>query len=79
MKDSLGDRMKGYESVYDITLPLKSSLIVRLDGKAFHTYTRGLQWPNLTLKDVFNEVLYTMVNDIQGCILGYHQSDEISF
>ncbi len=78
MKDSLGDRMKGYESVYDTTLPLKSSLIVRLDGKAFHTYTRGLKWPSLTLKDVFNEVLYTLVSDIQGCILGYHQSDEIS-
>jgi tRNA(His) 5'-end guanylyltransferase len=41
-KDSLGDRMKSYEKKFSNTLDDKF-IIVRVDGKAFHTYTRPLK------------------------------------
>ena len=33
MKDSLGDRMKKYESVFSYRLPIKTPVILRIDGK----------------------------------------------
>ena len=45
-KTSLGDRMKGqYESRTQTHLPRRTYTIIRLDGKAFHTYTRGCDKP----------------------------------
>lgn len=42
----IGDRMKrNYEDAYRLTLPCRTSVIIRLDGKAFHTWTRGLDRP----------------------------------
>lgn len=78
-KDSLATRMKGYESISKIFLIRKRPVIVRLDGKSFHTFTRGFKKP-------FDEVIiYTMqetmrylCKNIQGCVLGYTQSDEIT-
>ena len=44
--DSLGDRMKKiYEQPYKVVLPGRMPVICRLDGKAFHTYTRGCAKP----------------------------------
>ena len=45
MKDTLGDRMKSYEDCYRIKLPKRSYVMIRVDGKAFHTYTKGLNRP----------------------------------
>ena len=42
---TLSDRMKDYEAVSDYKLIKKTPVIVRIDGKAFHTYTRGLDKP----------------------------------
>ena len=42
-KDTLGDRMKGYENAYRFYLPRRMPVIIRIDGRAFHTFTRGLQ------------------------------------
>ena len=39
--DSLGDRMKSYEDAYRMHLPIRMPVILRVDGKAFHTYTKG--------------------------------------
>jgi len=44
-KDSLGDRMKGYENIPRIYLTRRMPAIIRVDGKAFHTFTRGFQRP----------------------------------
>jgi tRNA(His) 5'-end guanylyltransferase len=38
----LGERMKEYEYAYRIKMPKKSYVIIRIDGKAFHTYTKKL-------------------------------------
>ena len=44
-RDSLGDRMKGYENSYRIYLPKRMPVIIRVDGKAFHSFTKGFRRP----------------------------------
>lgn len=78
-KDSLGDRMKGYENISRNHLTRRVPVIIRLDGKAFHTFTRGLEKPfdNVMVTAMQNTMKYLCEN-IQGCVLGYTQSDEIT-
>ena len=46
MKDDLGNRMKEfYENRTKYKLPRRTNTIIRLDGKAFHTFTRGFEKP----------------------------------
>jgi tRNA(His) 5'-end guanylyltransferase len=78
-RDALGDRMKKYEYITRTYLVPRMPVIIRLDGKAFHTFTRGFKRP-------FDEVLISTMQDttkylcenIQGCVLGYTQSDEVT-
>jgi len=78
MKD-LGDRMKRYESVSQYKLTPRMPVIIRLDGRAFHTLTRKMGKP-------FDEVfMRSMVDaaqstcqEIQGFKLAYVQSDEVN-
>lgn len=44
-KDSLGDRMKAYENVVRNYLTRRIPVIIRVDGKAFHTFTKGMKKP----------------------------------
>ena len=79
-KDSLGDRMKHkYEYVTRTYLPRKTPVIIRCDGKAFHSFTRGFKKP---FDDIFvksmQETMKYLCENIQGCVLGYTQSDEIT-
>lgn len=75
----LGDRMKMYESTSQIKLTRRMPLIIRIDGKAFHTFTKGLDKPfDMELINVMQLTTSYLVNNIQGCKLGYTQSDEIS-
>ena len=78
-KDSLGDRMKRYEGVSKTALMRRNPVIIRIDGKAFHTFTRGFQRPfdNILIKSM-QETMKYLCENIQGCKLGYCQSDEIS-
>lgn len=80
MRDDLGDRMKSsYEDRTRYMLPRRTYTIIRLDGKAFHTYTRGLKKPfdNDLFEDIDNAII-AMLPDIQGAVFAYTQSDEIS-
>ena len=80
MKDELGNRMKMfYENRTRYMLPRKTYTIIRIDGKAFHTYTRGLNRPfdNGFIADMDKTMMYLCQN-IQGAKIGYVQSDEIS-
>ena len=80
MKDELGDRMKSfYEDRTRASLPRRTFTVIRIDGKAFHTYTRGLVRPFDTglIEDMDATTKYLCEN-IQGVRLGYVQSDEIS-
>lgn len=78
-KDSLGDRMKQYEYVTRNYLTRKLPVIIRIDGKAFHSFTRGFKKPfdEVFVKSMQNTMKYLCEN-IQGCVLGYTQSDEIT-
>lgn len=77
---NLSDRMKKYESIYhEIYLQPRAPVIIRVDGKAFHTLTRGCVEP--FDKDFGRAMDYTataLVNDIQCSRFAYVQSDEIS-
>lgn len=80
MHDELGERMKSqYEHRTRIFVPRRTYTIIRLDGKAFHTYTRGLQKPfdEDLYKDMDNAII-NMLPHIQGAVFAYTQSDEIS-
>lgn len=78
-KDSLGDRMKTYENVTRTYLTRKLPVIIRLDGKAFHSFTRGFKRPfDEILVKSMQETMKYLCENIQGCVLGYTQSDEIT-
>lgn len=80
MRDDLGDRMKDfYEDRTRYKLARRTNTIIRIDGKAFHTYTKGLKRPfdEGLIEDMNNTTKYLCQN-IQGSKFGYVQSDEIS-
>lgn len=78
-KTSLGDRMKQYEAVPKNFLMRKNPVIIRLDGKAFHTFTRGFEKPfDKIIETAMTETMLYLCKNIQGCVLGYTQSDEIT-
>src|SRR5271157_907164 len=86
-KDSLGDRMKGYEDTTRSYLLRRMPVIIRLDGKAFHTFTRCLKnYDNTMDKTPFSIKMHTvmsfttvaLVHQIQNAQIAYTQSDEIS-
>ena len=77
--DSLGDRMKGYENISRTHLTRRVPVIIRLDGKAFHTFTRGLKKPfDRTLMKIMQLTMQYLCANVQGCVFGYTQSDEIT-
>lgn len=78
-KDDLGNRMKTYESTSKTFLTKRMPVIIRIDGKAFHTYTRGLIKPfDENLANAMAETARYLCENISGCKLAFYQSDEIS-
>lgn len=80
MQDALGDRMKGnYEDRTRISLPRRTYTLIRIDGKAFHTYTRGMQRPfDDGLIDDMDATAAYLCKNIMGAKFAFVQSDEIS-
>ena len=80
MKDALGDRMKDfYEDRTRTKLARRTNTVIRIDGKAFHTYTKGLKRPfDQGLMEDMNRTTEFLCQNIQGAKFGYVQSDEIS-
>ena len=78
--DDLGNRMKTfYEQIPKTKLMRRTPVIIRIDGKAFHTFTRGFKRPfDEILIKTMQETTKYLCENIQGCVLGYTQSDEIS-
>lgn len=79
-KDSLGDRMKlAYEDRFRFSLPRRIPCVIRLDGKAFHTYTKKFNRPfDVRLSDTMNFAALALAKEVQGFKLAYLQSDECS-
>lgn len=77
--DNLGDRMKRYEHVTKTILVNRMPVIIRLDGVHFHTFTRGFVKPfDMVLVKTMQETMEYLCRNIQNCVLGYTQSDEIT-
>jgi tRNA(His) 5'-end guanylyltransferase len=54
-------------------------VIIRLDGRAFHSFTKGFDKPyDEIFHNAMNETMKYLCENIQGCKLGYTQSDEIT-
>lgn len=78
-KDNIGNRMKEYEMVSRNYLTRRTPVIIRLDGKAFHTLTRGLDKPfDMEFINIMQQTMLYLCKNIQGCVFGYTQSDEIT-
>lgn len=80
VNDELGKRMKeNYEQVPKYRLMRRTPVIIRIDGKAFHTFTRGFERPfDNVLGNAMRRTMQYLCENIQGCIFGYTQSDEIT-
>lgn len=75
----LAKRMKKYEAVSKNVLMKKAPVILRLDGRAFHTFTRNFVKPfDQLLMEVMQATMKYLCENIQGCVIGYTQSDEIT-
>lgn len=80
VNDELGKRMKEfYEARARTYLPRRTPVAIRIDGKAFHTFTRGFQKPfDEILGNSMVRTMEYLCKNIQGCVFGYTQSDEIT-
>lgn len=78
--DDLGTRMKSYyEAIPKTRLMRRVPVAIRLDGKAFHTFTRGFKKPfDEVLGCSMRATMKYLCENIQGCVLGFQQSDEIT-
>ena len=80
VNDELGKRMKEfYETVPKTKLMRRCPVVVRLDIRAGHTFCRGFMRPfdEVFIKSMQETAKYLCEN-IQGCVLSYQQSDEVS-
>ena len=80
MNDELGTRLKQhFENRTRYYLPRRTYTIIRVDGRAFHSYTRSCKRPyDIELMQNMDSTAIALCRDIQGAKFGYVQSDEIS-
>ena len=80
VNNELGKRMKEYyENIPKTKLMRRTPVAIRLDGKNFHTFTRGFQKPfDKVLIKSMQETMKYLCENIQNCVLGYTESDEIT-
>jgi tRNA(His) guanylyltransferase len=81
MKDELGARMKEYyEDALRIVLPRRTYVVLRVDGRAFHSFTRDFERPYCRpLADALDQAAQALCQEMIGCRFAYGQSDEYSF
>lgn len=79
---TIADRMKEYEQVTNYSLTNQAPIIGRIDGRAFHTLTKRLKCElpfDNRLSNMFVNSAIQLADQMQGCVLMYTQSDEVSF
>ena len=78
-KSSIAKRMKEYEDARKDYLTRRVPVMIRLDGNAFHTFTRGFKKPfDDILVEAMQQTMKYLCENISGCVMGYTQSDEIT-
>jgi tRNA(His) 5'-end guanylyltransferase len=76
---SLGDRMKTYEAVTRAVLPRRTYTVIRIDGRAFHSFLRHADKPfDAAVMYAMDETAKALSNEISGSEFAFTQSDEIS-
>ena len=72
--------MKKYEAVYNQHLTPNSCVLVRVDGRCFHQYTKNCRKPfdDDLIKSMVDAAVATS-KEMTGFKLGYAQSDEVTF
>ncbi len=76
--DDLGDQQKAFEKASETHLMRGLPVLARIDGRAFHTWTRGLEKPfDPRLQDAMDQTVKYLIEETQP-LIGYTQSDEIS-
>jgi len=77
---NLGDRMKQYERTFQASALRRTPLVIRVDGRAFHTLTRKMRKPFdgnfITAMTVSAKYV---AEQMQGFKAAYVQSDEATF
>lgn len=78
--ETLGSRMKKYEECSDYSLIQRTPIIIRIDGRSFSKLTKNLPKPFCqNLQHIFHNTMLYCAPEIQGLVIAYHQSDEITF
>lgn len=78
-RDSLGDRMKTYENVSRNYLTRRTPVIIRCDMRAGHSFTKGFDKPyDKVFNNTMTDTMKYLCENIQNCVFGYTQSDEIT-
>ena len=76
---TLGDRMKAREASTGELLPPRMPAVLRVDGRAFHTLTRGFDKPfDSTIECCMERVAVALCREVSTARLAYGQSDEVS-
>lgn len=80
VNEDLGCRMKeNYEMRARTYLTRRTPVAIRIDGKAFHTFTKNFQKPfDAIFMTAMQNTMKRLCENIQGCVFGYTQSDEIT-
>ena len=78
-RSDIAERMKGYEKRNRYYLQRRMPVILRLDMRAGHSFTKGFERPfdEVFIKSMQETAQYLCEN-IQNCKLSYQQSDEIT-
>jgi tRNA(His) 5'-end guanylyltransferase len=78
--ESLGDRIKGYERVFNHSALKRMPLMIRVDGRDFHTLLKYSPKPfdSVFIKAMIASSLQ-LAKSMQGFKVAYVQSDEVTF
>ncbi|MFI6496880.1 tRNA(His) guanylyltransferase Thg1 family protein [Nonomuraea typhae] len=78
-KTALGDRMKGYEAATRTVLPRRTYCVVRVDGRAFHSFLRHAGRPfDEVVMLAMDRVAEALCGEMSGAVFAFTQSDECS-
>lgn len=78
MNDELGDYLKSFERASEVTLGSKLPMILRFDGRAFHSWTRQFERPfDTRLHGLMVKTMMTLAREANARY-AYTQSDEIT-
>lgn len=79
MSDSLGNRMKSYENVFDSKIMSRCPSIIRVDGRAFSKLTSKMDKPfDEKFCKIMQSTAKSLIDNIDNAKFCYGQSDEIS-